>query len=184
MSRLPNKPVPIPKGIKIDFHPNFIEVKSEKKTVMIKVFPHIKTVEENNNIYVKLQEGADRDEQKANLGTLWALLKNAINGLSKGFERKLSLVGVGYRAAVQGKTLNLTLGFSHPVVLTIPENVDIKTPSQTEIVITSHDKQLLGQVVSKIRAYRPPECYKGKGVRELDSNGKLIPIVMKEIKKK
>ena len=112
-------------------------------------------------------------------GTMRALLKNLVVGVSVGFEKKLTLVGVGYRAQMQGSKLNLTLGFSHPIEYTVPENIRIETPSQTEILVKGNDKQLVGQVAADIRAYRPPEPYKGKGVRYSDEY-----IVKKEAKKK
>lgn len=116
---------------------------------------------------------------KVVLGTMWALLKNTLIGVSEGFKIKLELVGVGYRAAAQGQKLNLTLGFSHPVVFDVPKEVTVETPAQTEIVLSSYDNQLLGQVAAEIRSYRFPECYKGKGIKFA---GQVI--VLKETTKK
>ena len=121
----------------------------------------------------------DSDEANAMSGTLRALVANMVTGVTKGFERRLTMVGVGYRAQAQGDKLNLTLGFSHPVVHQMPKGIKVETPSQTEIVIKGLDKQLVGQVAAEVRAYRPPEPYKGKGARYSDEQ-----IVLKETKKK
>ena len=137
------------------------------------------------SVAVEIKDGAAHvaaDSIKANAamsGTVRALLANMVNGVTKGYEEKLGLVGVGYRAAVQGRKLNLSLGFSHPVEYAIPEGITVECPSQTEIVIKGADKQLVGLVAAKIRAYRPPEPYKGKGVRYSDER-----VVIKETKKK
>ena len=121
----------------------------------------------------------DSKQANAMSGTIRALVANSVKGVSEGFEKKLQLVGVGYRAQAQGRVLNLSLGFSHPVVHEMPEGVTVSTPSQTEIVLTGADKQVIGQVAAEIRAYRPPEPYKGKGVRYAGET-----VVMKEAKKK
>ena len=140
------------------------------------VHPLIK-VEQTDNI-LKTSTKSDSKFAKALSGTTRALIQNIVTGVSEGFERKLEIVGVGYRAAVSGKMLNLTLGFSHPVVFKIPDGITIETPSQTEITIKGSDKQQVGQVAADIRAYRRPEPYKGKGVRYSDER-----IVRKEAKK-
>jgi large subunit ribosomal protein L6 len=139
--------------------------------------PAVEVVREENQLSVR-----PRDEvagAKAMYGTMRALLNNMITGVSSGFEKKLELVGVGYRAQAQGNVLNLTLGFSHPVAHKLPEGISVETPSQTEIVVKGIDKQQVGQVAAEIRAYRPPEPYKGKGVRYADEH-----VVRKEAKKK
>jgi large subunit ribosomal protein L6 len=143
-----------------------------------RTFPEaIQWVQEDGTVKVSLLD--DSGQYEAIAGTARALVMNMVTGVSKGFERKLTLVGVGYRAQVQGKALNLTLGFSHPVSFPVPEGIVIETPSQTEIVIRGIDKQKVGQVAAEIRAYRPPEPYKGKGVRYADEQ-----VVLKEAKKK
>ena len=127
---------------------------------------------------LKMSVNDDSKSANAIAGTTRALLQNIVTGVSVGYERKLTIIGVGYRAQVQGKVLDLTLGFSHPVKFEIPEGITIETPSQTEIIIKGIDKQLVGQVAANIRAYRPPEPYKGKGIRYADEN-----VVRKETKK-
>lgn len=175
MSRLANKPLVLPKGVTIQSHPDFLEVKGPKKTVKIALHSEIKVTTEGSNVFVKCEKAA----QKAMLGTVWANLRNTLVGVSEGFKLHLVLVGVGYRVQVQGSKLNLTLGFSHPVVYNLPQGVTAESPSQTEIVLLSHDNQLLGQVAAEIRRYRMPECYKGKGIKFL---GEVIHL--KEVKKK
>jgi len=179
MSKLANKALNIPKGVTVVVHPDYAEIKGPKKTVQIKLFPKIHLAQENNTLHVSLNNESDKESTDAILGTLWALIRNTFIGVSEGFKIKLDIVGVGYRAQAQGHKLNLTLGFSHPVVFDIPKEVEVKTPSQTEIELFSHDKQLLGQVAAEIRSYRFPECYKGKGIKFA---GEVI--VLKETKKK
>ena len=128
---------------------------------------------------LRFERSGDTPMARAISGTMRALVNNMVTGVTKGFERKLTIVGVGFRAAVQGKKLNLTLGYSHPIVYAIPEGITIEAPSQTDLVVRGSDKQLVGQVAAEIRAYRPPEPYKGKGVRYTDEQ-----IVRKEAKKK
>jgi large subunit ribosomal protein L6 len=175
MSRLANKPLVLPKGVTLQVHSDFMEVKGPKKTVKIKLHPGIEVIAESNNVFVKCEKG----DQKVLLGTVWANLRNTFVGVSEGFKLQLVLVGVGYRVQIQGHKLNLTLGFSHPVAYDLPQGVLAESPSQTEIVLSSHDKQLLGQVAAEIRSYRMPECYKGKGIKFL---GEVIHL--KEVKKK
>lgn len=175
MSRLANKPLILPKGVTLQVHPDFMEVKGPKKTVKIKLHPEIIVTSEGSSVFVKSEKG----NQKVLLGTVWANLRNTFVGVSEGFKRHLVLVGVGYRVQIQGHKLNLTLGFSHPVVYDLPKDVTAESPSQTEIVLSSHDNQLLGQVAAEIREWRMPECYKGKGIKFL---GEVIHL--KEVKKK
>lgn len=135
-------------------------------------------VDINENV-IRINWDESDQNAKAFAGTTRAIVNNMVVGVSSGFEKKLSLVGVGYRAQSKGKVLNLTLGFSHPIDFEIPEGITVETPSQTEIVVKGHDKQVVGQVAAKIRSYRPPEPYKGKGVRYADEH-----VVRKEAKKK
>ena len=144
---------------------------------MHEVHPAVLVNQEGGAVSFKAVEGADNSI--AHAGTARALVKNMIEGVSQGFEKKLELVGVGYRAQAKGNTLNLTLGFSHPVDYAVPEGITVETPSQTEILIKGIDKQKVGQVAAEIRAYRPPEPYKGKGVKYFGEH-----IVRKEAKKK
>ena len=174
MSRVAKKPIALPKGVECTLGEQQIQVKGPKGTLLGPRPNGVEVQIENNT--VQLQARSDQDWAMA--GTLRALLNNMVTGVSQGYERKLELVGVGYRAAMQGKDLNLTLGFSHPVVFKAPEGITIETPSQTEIVVKGADKQAVGQVAAKIRGYRPPEPYKGKGVRYAGEK-----ITMKEAKK-
>ncbi len=178
MSRLANKSILIPKGVVVSIHPDYAEIKGDKNTVKVKIFPHIALTTEGSEIRVAHK---NREQKSADpmIGTVWSLIKNALTGVSEGFKVKLELVGVGYRAQAKGQELNLTLGFSHPVTYTVPKDVVVETPSQTEVVLSSHDNQLLGEVAAKIRSYRYPECYKGKGIK---FSGEKI--VLKETKKK
>ena len=174
MSRVAKKPIALPKGVEFKNENGQINVKGGKGTLSIAQPEGIELKVENNEILLN----AATPDRVAMAGTLRAILANMVKGVSEGFERKLELVGVGYRAAMQGKDLNLNLGFSHPVVFNTPEGITISTPSQTEIVVAGADKQLVGEVAAKIRGYRPPEPYKGKGVKYSDET-----IIRKEAKK-
>jgi len=176
MSRIANSPITIPSGVDVNIVGSMVTVKGNKGELSHNVHPMVK-VEQEDNI---LKTTVNNDSKSANAlsGTTRALIQNLVTGVSEGFERKLDIVGVGYRAAVSGKVLNLTLGFSHPVAFDIPEGISIETPSQTEIIIKGSDKQQVGQVAANIRRYRPPEPYKGKGVRYSDER-----IIRKEAKK-
>lgn len=176
MSRIANNPVTIPSGVDINIAGSLVTIKGGKGELSHDVHPLVK-VEQEDGV---LKTTVNNNSKTANAlsGTTRALLQNLVTGVSEGFERKLEIVGVGYRAAVAGKVLNLSLGFSHPVEFAIPEGITIETPSQTEVVIKGVDKQQVGQVAANIRAYRPPEPYKGKGVRYSDER-----IVRKEAKK-
>ena len=175
MSRVAKRPVDLPQGVTATIAPNLIKVKGAKGELSLPVARGV-TVEQQEK---KLQVKFDGEGSRVSAGATRAHLANMVEGVSKGYEKKLELVGVGYRAAVQGKTLNLTLGFSHAVNFPIPEGISMETPSQTEIVIKGIDVQKLGQVCAKIRAIRPPEPYKGKGVRFAGEQ-----ITLKEGKKK
>ena len=177
MSRIAKQPIPLPAGVSVTVNAGAIAVKGAKGELRRSFPAAIQFVQEEGALKVRLDDPTG--EYHALAGTARALVRNMVAGVSKGFERKLTLVGVGYRAQVQGKALNLTLGFSHPVSYAVPEGITIETPSQTEIVIKGVDKQKVGQVAAEIRAYRPPEPYKGKGVRYADEQ-----VVLKEAKKK
>lgn len=177
MSRIAKRPIPLPKGVEVKQDGRQLNVKGPKGSTEFSVHPTVNVVESDGVLQVS---GAGQGvERNAMAGTMRALLANVITGITDGFERKLELVGVGYRAQSQGSNLNLTLGFSHPVVYAIPEGVTVETPSQTEVVVKGTDKQKVGHVAAEIRAFRPPEPYKGKGVRYADER-----IVRKEAKKK
>jgi large subunit ribosomal protein L6 len=174
MSRVAKKPISLPKGVELKIAADNIAVKGPKGTLSIHALPGVSVTNENGVINIQMAEGA---EDKFG-GTARALLANMIKGVSEGYERKLELVGVGYRASMAGKALNLSLGYSHPVVFNAPEGISLETPTQTEILIKGSDKQLVGEVAAKIRGYRPPEPYKGKGVRYAGEK-----ITLKEAKK-
>ena len=176
MSRVANNPVAVPSGVEINISGQTVTVKGGKGSLSHDVHPAVEISQEDN--VLKFSPKAV-DNANALAGTTRALLNNMVTGVSQGFEKKLQLVGVGYRAQAQGKVLNLTLGFSHPVEFQVPEGITIETPSQTEIVVKGTDKQVVGQVAANIRAYRPPEPYKGKGIKYADEQ-----IVRKEAKKK
>ncbi len=177
MSRVANSPVEIPVGVKVDLKDQSLSVKGGKGTLAIDIHKNVEISQEENVLKFASRDNAK--QSRALAGTMRALVNNMVFGVSQGFEKKLELIGVGYRTKASGKTVNLTLGFSHPVDYQLPEGVTAETPSQTEIVLKSADKQLLGQVASEIRAYRPPEPYKGKGVRYSDEY-----VRRKEAKKK
>ena len=177
MSRIANNPITIPSGVEVKNDNSQIRVKGSKGELQMMLHPLVKMNQEGD--VLTFAANAAFQEAQALSGTMRALVNNMVTGVSQGFEKKLTIIGVGYRAAVQGKKLNLTLGFSHPVVYEIPDGITVETPSQTEVVVKGPDKQKVGQVAAEIRAYRPPEPYKGKGVRYTDEH-----IVRKEAKKK
>ena len=177
MSRIGKAPVAVPAGVEVTLAPGQISIKGPLGTLTQRGNKLVNLKREGDELLI---ETAD-DSPQANVmsGTMRALVANMVRGVTKGFERKLTLVGVGYRAQAQGDKLNLSLGFSHPVVHKMPKGVKVETPQQTEIVIKGIDKQLVGQVAAEVRGYRPPEPYKGKGVRYADEK-----VVLKETKKK
>jgi large subunit ribosomal protein L6 len=177
MSRVAKNPVSLPKGVTATLGDDAVTVKGAKGTLSLPLRRGLKVVQEGEAVRVEVAER--NRESLMHAGSLRAHLANVVLGVSKGYEKKLELVGVGYRAQAQGKNLNLTLGFSHPVVYQAPEGITIETPSQTEILVKGSDKQKVGQVAAEIRAYRAPEPYKGKGVRY---SGERIEL--KETKKK
>ncbi len=176
MSRIANNPIIVPSSVDVSIVESMIIIKGDKGELSHNIHPLVK-VEQKDNV---LKTTVNNNSKFANAlsGTTRALIQNIVTGVTEGFERKLDIVGVGYRAAVSGKVLNLTLGFSHPVTFDIPEGISIETPSQTEIIIKGTDKQQVGQVAANIRRYRPPEPYKGKGIRYSDER-----IIRKEAKK-
>jgi large subunit ribosomal protein L6 len=175
MSRVANRPVDLPSGVTASVAENVVKVKGAKGELSLTVASGVSVEQQDKKLQIKF-EG---QQARMSAGAARAHLANMVAGVSKGYERKLELVGVGYRAAVQGKVLNLTLGFSHAVNFPIPDGISMETPSQTEITIKGIDRQKVGQVAAKIRGIRPPEPYKGKGVRYVGEQ-----IVMKEGKKK
>jgi len=175
MSRIAKKPIQIPTGVAIEIAENTLIVRGPKGFLELKIHDSV-SVDEQDQV---LLFHPRRNGSDAMAGTMRSLAYNAVHGVSQGFERKLQLVGVGYRAQAQGNKLNLTLGFSHPIHYEIPEGISIETPSQTEVVIKGIDKQKVGQVAAEVRAFRPPEPYKGKGVKYADER-----IIRKEAKKK
>jgi large subunit ribosomal protein L6 len=174
MSRVAKKPIPMPKGVEVTVADGQITVKGPKGSLSL-VKPATVSLEIDNGVGTVAAASAD---DIAMAGTIRAIVANMVQGVTEGFQRKLDLVGVGYRASVQGRDLNLSLGFSHPVVFTAPEGITIETPTQTEVLVKGADKQRVGEVAAKIRAFRPPEPYKGKGVRYSGEK-----IIMKEAKK-
>lgn len=177
MSRVAKNPVAVPAGVDVTVGDGQIVVKGPLGTLTQVLHPSVKVERQGDVLQCSAIEGAVN--AKAMSGTVRALVNNMVAGVSKGFERKLTLVGVGYRAQAQGDKLNLSLGFSHPVVHQMPAGIKVETPSQTEIVIKGVDKQVVGKVAAEVRAYRAPEPYKGKGVRYSDE-----VVTLKETKKK
>ena len=177
MSRIGKMPIPVPKGADIQIGSDQITVKGPLGTLTQALTPAADIVREGDQLLIT--PGNETAEASAMSGTLRAIVANMVTGVTKGFERRLTLVGVGYRAQAQGSALNLSLGFSHPVIHTMPDGVKAETPTQTEIVIRGASKQKVGQVAAEVRGYRPPEPYKGKGVRYADEK-----VVLKETKKK
>ena len=171
------KPISIPKGVEISINGQAISAKGPKGQIAHTVHETVEIHHEGDT--VRFSPRKEDKPTMALVGTSRALVNSMFTGVSEGFERKLELIGVGYRAQAQGKVLNLTLGFSHPVAYEVPEGVTVETPSQTEILVKGAEKQKVGQVAADIRAYRPPEPYKGKGVRYSDER-----VVRKEAKKK
>ena len=177
MSRIGKAPVAIPGGVEVTLAANQISVKGPLGTLSQRVSPLLEVKREGDKVLVATRN--DSTEANAMSGTLRALVNNMMRGVTRGFEKKLTLVGVGYRAQAQGDKLNLTVGYSHPVVHPMPRGIKVETPSQTDILIKGVDRQLVGQVAAEVRGYRPPEPYKGKGIRYADEK-----VVLKETKKK
>lgn len=177
MSRVAKNPITVPAGIEVLLSANQVSIKGPLGTLNQSLNSDVTVERQGDALLCKTT--SDSMQSNAMSGTVRALLANMIIGVTKGFERKLTLIGVGYRAQAAGDALNLSLGYSHPVVHKMPAGVKVATPTQTEIVLTSTNKQQVGQVAAEIRAYRPPEPYKGKGVRYADE-----VVILKETKKK
>ncbi|WP_020394102.1 50S ribosomal protein L6 [Thiolinea disciformis] len=177
MSRIAKKGLHLPKGVEVKLDGQQLQVKGSKGSLSYTLNKSVEVAQEDNVIYFRPAENAE--DGWAQAGTTQATLLNMVKGVSEGFEKKLQLVGVGYRAQAQGAKLNLSLGFSHPVVYDVPAGITVETPSQTEIIVRGVDKHRVGQVAADIRSYRPPEPYKGKGVKYSDET-----ILRKEAKKK
>jgi large subunit ribosomal protein L6 len=177
MSRIAKYPVTLPKGVEATLAAETLSIKGPLGTLTQQLRGDVAIEKDGDKLVFKARN--DSDDANAMSGTLRALAANMVVGVTKGFEKRLTLVGVGYRAQAQGDKLNLTLGFSHPVAHPMPKGIKVETPSQTEILIKGLDKQLVGQVAAEVRAYRSPEPYKGKGVRYADER-----VILKETKKK
>jgi len=177
MSRIANSPVDLPSGVEVNIANGLVSVKGSNGLLEIQLHDLVDIVNEDNQL--KLTAKKESKEAVAMTGTFRSLVNNMVTGVSEGFEKKLELIGVGYRAKAQGKTVNLVVGYSHPIDYVLPEGITAETPTQTEIVIKGADKQLVGQVAAEIRKFRPPEPYKGKGVRYSDER-----VFRKEAKKK
>lgn len=175
MSRIAKQPVGIPKGVEVTLDGQTLTVKGKNGTMDVVLHPAVEAEVGEKELTFRVANDGDY----AMAGTMRSLAANAVHGVANGFEKKLELVGVGYRAQAQGSSLNLSLGFSHPVDYPVPDGIKIETPSQTEVLVKGIDKQRVGQVAAEIRAFRPPEPYKGKGVKYADEQ-----IVRKEAKKK
>jgi large subunit ribosomal protein L6 len=177
MSRIGNTPVVLPEKVEVTVGAGEISVKGPLGTLSRKLTPQVQVEKVENRVEFKATNNSRQADALS--GTMRALVANMVVGVTKGFERKLNLVGVGYRAQAQGDKLNLALGFSHPIVHPMPQGIKVETPTQTEILIKGMDRQLVGQVAAEVRAYRGPEPYKGKGVRYANEQ-----VVIKETKKK
>ena len=177
MSRIGNTPVVLPEKVEVTLSAGEISVKGPLGTLSRRLSPQVKVEKVENRVEFKVNDNSRQADALS--GTMRALVANMVTGVTKGFEKKLTLVGVGYRAQAQGDKLNLTLGFSHPVVHPMPTGIRVETPTQTEILIKGLDRQLVGQVAAEVRAYRGPEPYKGKGVRYANEQ-----VTIKETKKK
>jgi len=177
MSRVAKRPVRIENNVSVSLQGRALTIKGPKGALSMAVNPEVDVKHDESTLQVSARSRSRFANAVA--GTTRALIKNMVTGVSQGFERKLELVGVGYRAQAQGKKVNLSLGFSHPIVYSVPDGITIETPSQSEIIVKGIDRQLVGQVAAELRHYRPPEPYKGKGVRYAAER-----IVLKEAKKK
>ena len=177
MSRVGKQPISIPKGVDVLINNKIISIKGSRGSLTLDLHPYVDVRQENEFIY--LSPVYRESIYWAMCGTMRALVNNMVIGVTIGFEKRLQLIGVGYRAQVQGLKLILSLGFSHPIEFSVPAGIVIETPSQSEIIVKGSDKQQVGEIAAKIRAYRPPEPYKGKGIRYAEER-----ILMKEAKKK
>jgi len=177
MSRVGKMPIAVPQGVDVAITGDQITVKGANGTLTRKLHPLVNVKNDAGSVtFIPADQTSAADAMS---GTLRALVANMVGGVSKGFERKLNLVGVGYRAQAQGQKLNLQIGYSHPVVKDMPAGIKVATPTQTEILISGADRQVVGQIAAEVRAFRPPEPYKGKGIRYANER-----VVLKETKKK
>lgn len=177
MSRIASYPISVPSGVEVKLQGQTVHVKGGKGSMDFQIHEDVEVVEHDGTLRVAARN--DKPQSQALSGTTRAVLNNMVTGVSKGWERRLMITGVGYRAQAQGRKLNLQLGFSHPVEYDLPDGIEVTTPSPTEVVVAGASKQLVGQVAAEIRAFRPPEPYKGKGVRYADER-----VRRKEAKKK
>lgn len=177
MSRIANAPVTLPKGVEASLSGDAISVKGSKGNLNLSLHDLVAVAQDGEDLKISAKDGSRQAGALA--GTFRSLIQNMVVGVSDGFQKKLELQGVGYRAKASGKSVNLTVGYSHPIDYKLPEGVTAETPSQTEIVISGADKQLVGQVAAELRKFRPPEPYKGKGIRYADER-----VYRKEAKKK
>ena len=177
MSRIGKMPIPVPSSVTVDLGDGTVRVKGPKGELERQVPRQISIVRDDG--VLRVERSSDEPTHRSLHGLTRSLVANMVTGVTKGFEKKLTIIGVGFRAAVQGKKLNLTVGYSHPIVYAIPDGITIEAPDQTNLIVRGADKQLVGQVAAEIRGFRPPEPYKGKGVRYIDEQ-----IVRKEAKKK
>lgn len=176
MSRVAKKPLELPRGVEVKVEADAVNVKGPKGSLAMPLSSDVDVVQDGNVVRI---ESKSADGSMMMAGTVRALLGNMVTGVTHGFERRLELVGVGYRAQAKGDILNITLGYSHPIEFPVPKGITIETPSQTEILVKGIDKQIVGQVAAEIRSFRPPEPYKGKGVKYAKEQ-----ILRKEAKKK
>jgi len=177
MSRVGKMPIAVPQGVDVKITPEAVTIKGTLGSLSLPANSLVTVVQDGASL--KVAPANDSSAANAMSGTFRALLNNTVNGVSKGFEKKLTLVGVGFKAQAAGQKLNLQIGFSHPVVKDMPAGIKVETPSPTEIVIKGSDRQVVGQIAAEVRAFRPPEPYKGKGIRYADER-----VVIKETKKK
>jgi large subunit ribosomal protein L6 len=177
MSRVAKAPIALPAGVQVTFAGRKVSIKGPKGSLALDLHADVEVKQDGQSLKIGVREGSEGAMKFA--GTTRAVLSNMVNGVAKGYEKQLELVGVGYKAAAQGKKLNLSLGFSHPVDFPMPDGVTAETPEPTKIIIKGADKHMVGQVAAKIRGFRPPEPYKGKGVRHVGER-----VVLKEGKKK
>jgi large subunit ribosomal protein L6 len=177
MSRVAKNPIPLPAGVEVKFQGQLVNVTGGKGALEFRIHDEVEVSQEDGALQVRAR--SETAQSRAQSGTARAVLSNIVTGVSQGWIKRLVIQGVGYRAQAQGRTLNLQLGFSHPVEYSLPEGIEVQTPTQTEVVVSGADRQLVGQVAAEIRAFRPPEPYKGKGVRYADEQ-----VRRKEAKKK
>ena len=174
MSRVAANPINLPKGVEVTLNGSLVSVKGPNGELGLTLYPNIELAQDEDTLRVSFSKEDDR----AMAGTTRSLVNNMVTGVSTGFEKKLTIVGIGYRAQAEGVTLTLSLGFSHPVVYKVPDGITVETPTQTEVLVKGVDKQKVGQVAAEIRSFRPPEPYKGKGVRYADEH-----VIRKQAKK-